>query len=128
MGKLKVRDWRYKSLEVKPSSLAVKNAAVLANYKLKKKQKALEILAVDEAVRETREKDLDDITNQWTDWDLGCAALVLHRRYGYDADECGNFLTAIQDLVREFQEADMDHKKIWDVVRDEIGLDISYEE
>lgn len=128
MGKLKVRDWRYGSLEVKPTNLAVKNAAVLANYKLSQKREALKILAVDEAVRETREKDLDDITNQWTDWDLGCAALVLHRRYGHNSTECAAFLTDIQNLISEFQSEDMNHKDIWDVVRDEIGLDISYEE
>lgn len=129
MGKLKRKDWQYKSIydpnvvkeDIDNRKLALENAIYLANYHLSKKKEAIREIATNKAIVEVT----DQMENQYTDWDLGCAALVLYRRYGKDAQECAEFLSDIQELTREFASSGMNAEAIWDVVRDEIGLDIS---
>ena len=70
------------------------------------------------------DKRFEEMTNEYTDWDLGCAALVLHRMYKKNAAECAKFLTSVQDLTKEYIEKGITSDQIWEIVRVEIGLDI----
>ncbi len=128
MGKLKTHDWQYRSKKQQPSNnnvlnLALQSAVYLANAEYNEKKKIRQIMAQDKVAKET----VDELSNKYTDWDLGCAALVLHRRFGKDAHEVCEFLNDVQDLTREFINDDVTGDDIWDMIRDEIGLDITRE-
>lgn len=130
MSKLKRQNWQYKKKEesgkrtVDPGIMA---AVKLANYEWNARLEARKVMAVDKEVMAARVQESKEITDQFTDWDFGCAALALYRLYGYDAEECARFLHKMQEISIDFQESGMVHTDIWNVVRDEIGLDISVE-
>jgi hypothetical protein len=96
----------------------------LASYEWQARKEARKALAVDDEVQKAASKEYDRLTNEFTDWDFGCAALALHRMFDKDANECALFLTELQNITKECQESGMNSNDIWDVVRDEIGLDV----
>ena len=103
-----------------PYGLGLRNAIYLANEEFKQRKEARRILAVDKEAKKTT----DELSNKYTDWDLGCMALMLHRKYGKDAQEVCDFLTDVQNLTAEYIRDGVSCDEIWDIVRDEIGLDI----
>ena len=125
MGKLKTKDWQYKSKPKKEVDPAVAAAVRLATLEWSTKKTVAKKMAVNKQVNDILRDNAMQVSNEFTDWDYGCAALALHRRYGYDAEECGEFLTLMQDITRDCVSSGMDHEDIWDLVRDEIGLDIT---
>ena len=106
-----------------PYGLVLRNAIWLANDEYRQKKKARDILAIDKVAREAT----DEISNAYTDWDLGCAALVLHHFYNMEAGEISEFLTRVQDQTTEFVKQGVNSDEIWDIVREEVGLDITRE-
>ena len=125
MGRHIVKNWQYKSVRDKPLTQSpkdnfVKNELYLAMSRYKDKKKVVDTSVADGAVREI----LADLENQMTDWDLGCTALVLHRRYGYSAEEILEVLVEIQELTKRYIAGGFQASTVWDDVRDIIGLDI----
>ena len=125
-GRRKTKDWRYKSPDRGSNRISI--AASLGLLEWKTRKDLAKKMAADKVVGELTKKHEEEVTNQFTDWDYACAALALHRRYGYDAEECATFLSDMQDILRTYRESGMDHSAIWDVVRDEIGLDVVVED
>lgn len=124
MSKLKRKDWQYRRKERSP----VSEAAKLALLEWKTKQDVAKKMAVDKYVDDLTKRHAVEVTNEFTDWDYACAALALHRRYNFDAKECADFLGEMQEILREHVASGMNHSDIWDVVRDEIGLDVVVED
>lgn len=125
MGRLKIKDWQYKSSpDKKCVDPALASAIQLASYQYKTQKKVREMMAVDREVNQLCIDNQNYAIDEYMNWDYGCVALVLHRRYGYDAAECAAFLDDMQNLVREFEGSDYYSNEIWDVVRDEVGLDV----
>ena len=122
MGRKKVKDWRYQ--KKKPTPIGLKNAMFLANEDLRAKAKVRRVIATDSVVNDL----INDIENDYVNWDLGCITLMLYRKYGKSAEECAEFLTETQSLMREFMMNDFKSEDVWDVVREEVGLDISIED
>lgn len=124
MGKRKIHDWQYKSKKREPPEtkidFATRQAFYLAQVELQEKEKARKILAVDKVAKEAT----DELSNKYTDWDLGCMAIVLHRRYEKDAQEIADFLTEVQNLTAQYIREGVTCETIWDIVRDEVGLGI----
>lgn len=125
MGKLKTKDWQYKSKPKKEVDPGLLSAVNLAMVEWNTRKTVAKKMAVNKEVNDILKANSMQVSNEFTDWDYGCAALALHRRYGYDAEECGEFLTEIQDITRDCVSSGMNHEDIWDLVRDEIVLDIT---
>lgn len=128
MGKLKRKNWQYQSSKERKVDPGLLSAVNLAMVEWNTRKSVAEKMAVNKEVNDILKANSMQVSNEFTDWDYGCAALALHRRYGYDAYECGEFLTAMQDITRDCVSSGMDHADIWDLVRDEIGLDITVED
>lgn len=127
MGKIKRRDWQYKKREPeakKPVDPGVANAVRLATYQWKKQKEIRDRMAVDKVVNDILSEQKQEVSSQLYNFDFGCAALALHRMYGKDAEECANFLEEMQNITIGLQNEGYNHIEVWDVVRDEIGLDI----
>lgn len=124
MGKLKVKDWQYKKKPEKTHDPGLLTAIKLANYQYNTQKKVREMMAIDKEVNQICIDNQNYTIDNYTNWDYGCAALILHRRYGYDATECAAFLTDMQSLVKEYEGSGYLSESIWDDVRDEVGLDI----
>lgn len=129
MGKLKRRNSVYPSsltvgaatrLSFDPDALAIHNAFTLANYELTAAKEARRTLAVDRGVGKVTEQ----LENEYTDWDFGCMALILYRKHGFDAEKIAELLSEIQSMTKEFLDEGMNYNDIWDLVRDEVGLDV----
>lgn len=122
MSKPKAKDWGFK----KPNRVdpALASAIRMAEIDFTARKKAREIMAVNTELQRMNDERFDEMTNEYTDWDLGCAALALHRMYKKNATECAKFLTRIQELTNEFREKGITSDQIWEIVRVEIGLDI----
>lgn len=125
MGKLKVKDWQYKKKEPVSHDPGLMAAVKLANYQYNTQKKVREMIAIDKEVNQICIDNQNYAIDNYINWDYGCAALVLFRRYGYDAKEIAAFLGDMQTLVREYEGSGYNSEDIWDDVRDEVGLDIS---
>ena len=125
MGKLKRKNWQYQSSKERKVDPGLLSAVNLAMVEWNARKTVAKKMAVNKQVNDILRDNAIQVSNEFTDWDYGCAALALHRRYGYDAEECGEFLTEIQDITRDCVSSGMNHEDIWDLVRDEIGLDIT---
>ena len=99
--------------------LAIRNAFWLADNEYKFKKKAQEALLTDKMAQ----KAVDDLSNMYTDWDLGCAAIILFDDYGFTPEQVSRFLTRIQEMTVEFVKEEATADEIWDKVQDR-GLDI----
>ncbi len=122
MSKPKAKNWGFK----KPNRVdpALASAIRMAEVDFNARKKAREIMAVNDELNRMNDKRFEEMTNEYTDWDLGCAALVLHRMYKKNAAECAKFLTRVQELTKEFIEKGITSEQIWEIIRVEIGLDI----
>lgn len=130
MGKRKIHDWQFHSRSKNSATkgsgqldLALRSAVYLANAEFRERKKVREAVARDKEAKAVT----DELSNKYTDWDLGCMALVLHRKYGKNAEEVAEFLNDVQDLTREFIDSDTNGDDIWNLIREEIGLDITRE-
>lgn len=101
-----------------PYDLAFRNALWLANAEYNQKKKAREILAVDKVAQEAT----DELSDLYTDWDLGCAVIALHRKYGCEGQEVADFLDDVQKIVKEFYDEGLSRDDIWDRVAEETGV------
>ena len=110
------QNWNVKD----PYGLVLRNAIWLANDEYKQKKKAREILAVDKAAKEAT----DELSDLYTDWDLACACLVLHKRYGYEGQEIADFLDDIQATVKELFDSGYDRDSVWERVAEETGVTV----
>lgn len=126
MSRRRAKDWQYKKKPSPDAGISV--AARLALLEWNTKKDIAKKMAVDKVVSELTRQHEEEVTNQFTDWDYACAALALHRRYGHGAEECAEFLGEMQDILKTYRESGMDHATIWDVVREEIGLDVIVED
>ena len=99
--------------------LAIRNALWLANEDFKFRKKAQEALLADKMAQ----KAIDDLSNMYTDWDLGCAAIILLKEYDFTPKQVSEFLTKIQDMTVEFAKEELDADEIWEKASD-LGLDI----
>lgn len=110
----------------KPKTINVGLALALevANYELQVKKQARRELAINKEVQAVTDSYRDDIENEATDWLYGSFALALHRKYGFGSKRIAALFDMLQDIKNELIAEGIDHEKIWDMVRDEIGLDI----
>ena len=110
----------------KPKTMNVGLALALevANYELQVKKQARRELAINKEVQKVTDFYRDDIENEATDWLYGSFALVLYRNYGFDSKKIAAIFEELQDVKNELIDEGIDHEQIWDMVRDEIGLDI----
>ena len=99
--------------------LAIRNAIWLANEDFKFRKKAQEALLTDKVAQ----KAVDDLSNMYTDWDLGCAAIILFEEYGFTPEQVSNFLTRVQEMTVQFVKEEATADEIWNKVSDH-GLDI----
>lgn len=93
-----------------PYGLALRNAIWLANEEFKFKKKAKEALLADRMAQ----RAMDDLSNMYTDWDLGCAAIILFEDYGFTPEEVSKFLTRVQELTVEYASQEEPTEDIWD--------------
>lgn len=101
-----------------PYGLGLRNAIWLANEDFKQRKKARAILAVDKVAQEAT----DELSDLYTDWDLGCCVLALHRKYGYEGQEIADFLDDVQKIVKELYDAGYDRDAVWEKVAEETGV------
>lgn len=99
----------------------------LAKYQLEQQKKVREMMAINKEVNQLCIDNQNWVADEYTNWDYGAAALALHRKYGKDANECAEFLGLMQQIAKDYEKEGMTSSDIWDVVRDEIGLDIEVE-
>ena len=125
MGKLKAKDWRKTDKQRHPVDLAVLNAVQLADYQLKVRKQAARVLAINEEVEKHTLQHRWDVEDEFTDWLFGCFALVMHRKYGFGARRIAGLFDAMQEMRKELVDQGVDHERIWDMVRDEVHLDIT---
>ena len=124
MGRLKLKNWQYQKKPEKKHDPGLMAAIEMANYQLKTEKKVRELIAIDKEVNKICVDNQNYAIDNYVNWDYGAAALVLHRRYGYDAAEIADFLNDMQALIKDYEGSGYLSEGIWDDVRDEIGLDI----
>ena len=125
MGKLKAKNWQYQRKPMHDPGLMA--AIELANYQLKVRKQAIRVLEVNKEVQKHTKQHRYDVEDEFTDWLFGAFALVMHRKYGFGAKRIAALFDDMQELREELQLEGVDHRKIWDMVRDEVKLDITVE-
>lgn len=96
-------------------------------YESKVRLQAKKELIINEEVAKCLDKHRLDVQDEFTDWLYGSIALALHRQFGFGAKRIAKLFGEAQAISHDLIDKDVDHKQVWDMVRDEIGLDITVE-
>lgn len=64
-----------------------------------------------------------EITGGYLDWMYAALALVCHRELGFGAVRTARMVEATQKQMLEFSRSGLNDKALWDLVRNEVGLD-----
>ncbi len=117
MGKRKVKNWRPKKPERKAPGIDY--ALTMANYQRDREKEIRENKAV--------QKVVNDLQEQWTDgvvnWFYGLLALALHDE-GWGAKRILRVVERIRDYHKEYNDPDFGDFDLWQVVQDEVGLEL----
>lgn len=119
MGRKKVRPWQPK----KPKQEAhvtpgLQYAITMASYQAEREKQIRERLAVDNVVHEIQKDYTEGVAN----WFYGLLALALHDE-GWGAKRILRVEERIRDYFAEYNSPDFGDFDLWQVVRDEVGLD-----
>lgn len=122
MGKKKCKDWQYRKATKDPGlMIAVQNAA----FQRRERERVARMLIVEEECVKAADEHRDEVEDEFTDWLFGCFALVMHRKYGFGARRIARLFDDMQEMRKELVAEGIEHRMIWDMIRDEIGLDIT---
>ena len=117
MGKKKVKNWQYKKPE-KRITPGLQYAVTMAQYQAAKEREIRDRMAVDKAVQEVQKSYTESVEN----WFYGLLALALHDE-GWGAKRILRVEERIRDYFAEYNSPDFGDFDLWQVVRDEVGLD-----
>lgn len=122
MGRLKL-----KKPPTKTQS-SIQTAAQLAMAEYKIRLQARRELAINEEII-----SLTDQRDMWNEnWMWGLFAVVLHRRYHFEADEIVRIMNDVQSLHNEIYDGTLSYEEtnqiVLDLARKEVGLDIESED
>lgn len=96
-------------------------------YQKRVRMQAKKELIVNEEVAKCLDKHRLEVEDEFTDWLYGSVALALHRQFGFGAKRIARLFGAAQTISHDLIAQEVDHVQIWDMVRDEVGLDITVE-
>ena len=103
----------------------VRNAIELANYQMNVRKKVIKVIETDKAVQKKSTEYKKEVISDFTDWTYGCMALAMHRVYGWGAKRLSRMLEELEVIRAELIDQNMDSSQIWDLVRQEVKLDIT---
>lgn len=99
-------------------------AVEMASYQLQTKKKAIKELTVNREVQNLLQANRGDVVDEFTAWLYGAFALALHRKCGFGAKRVATLLEELRDIKNDLIEQEIYYEEIWDIVRDEVGIDI----
>ncbi len=122
MGKLKRRKWQYeKKPSEKPKHVApgLQYALEMAKYQVEEERKIRKIIATDNVVNQIQKDYTEDVEY----WFYALLALALHDE-GWGAKRIVRVQERIRDYHREYNDPNFGAVDLWQIVRDEVGLDL----
>ena len=122
MGKLKRRKWQYeKKPPEKPKHVApgLQYALEMAKYQVEEERKIRKIIATDNVLNQIQKDYTEDVEY----WFYALLALALHDE-GWGAKRIVRVQERIQDYHREYNNPNFGAVDLWQIVRDEVGLEL----
>ncbi len=122
MGKLKRRKWQYeKKPPEKPKHIApgLQYALEMAKYQVEEERKIRKIIATDNVVNQIQKDYTEDVEY----WFYALLALALHDE-GWGAKRIVRVQERIRDYHREYNDPNFGAVDLWQIVRDEVGLEL----
>ena len=120
MGKKKTRNWQYKPKPQQDSRIdpGIAYAMTMAQYQVDEEKKIRRAIATDNVVHDIQRDYTEGVAN----WFYGLLALALHDE-GWGAKRILRVEERIRDYFAEYNSPDFGDFDLWQVVRDEVGLD-----
>lgn len=120
MGRRKVKNWQYRKrpAEEKRIDPGLAYALTMAQYQVDEERKIRRAIATDNAVHQIQRDYTEGVAN----WFYGLLALALHDE-GWGAKRILRVQERIRDYHAEYNDPDFGDFDLWQVVRDEVGLD-----
>lgn len=120
MGRRKVKNWQYRKrpAEEKRIDPGIAYALTMAQYQVDEERKIRRAIATDNAVHQIQRDYTEGVAN----WFYGLLALALHDE-GWGAKRILRVQERIRDYHAEYNDPDFGDFDLWQVVRDEVGLD-----
>lgn len=120
MGRKKVKNWQYRKrpAEEKRIDPGIAYALTMAQYQVDEERKIRRAIATDNAVHQIQRDYTEGVAN----WFYGLLALALHDE-GWGAKRILRVQERIRDYHAEYNDPDFGDFDLWQVVRDEVGLD-----
>lgn len=120
MGRKKVKNWQYRKrpAEEKRIDPGIAYALTMAQYQVDEERKIRRAIATDNAVHQIQRDYTEGVAN----WFYGLLALALHDE-GWGAKRILRVQDRIRDYHAEYNDPDFGDFDLWQVVRDEVGLD-----
>jgi hypothetical protein len=120
MGKKKVKNWQYKKRprEAREVDPGLAYAMTMAQYQVDEERKIRRAIATDNVVHDIQKDYTEGVEN----WFYGLLALALHDE-GWGAKRILRVEERIRDYFAEYNSPDFGDFDLWQVVRDEVGLD-----
>lgn len=103
-------------------------AVEMANYQWQVKKAAVKEMTINKEIEKAVTQHRYEVEDEFTDWMYGAFALALHRKCKFGAKRIASIFEYLQDIKNELIASGMNAQKIWELVRDEIGLDVTMEE
>lgn len=120
MGKKKVKNWQYKKRphEERKVDPGLAYALTMAQYQVDEERKIRRAIATDNVVHSIQRDYTEGVAN----WFYGLLALALHDE-GWGAKRILWVQERIRDYHAEYNDPEFGDFDLWQVVRDEVGLD-----
>ena len=99
-----------------------------ANYQWQVKKQVIKEMTVNKEIGKLTTKYRYDVEDEFTDWMYGAFALALHRQCKFGPKRISAVFDVLQDIKNSMIDSGFDSDAIWELVRDEIGLDIKTDE
>ena len=118
MGKKRVKNWQYKKPE-KRIDPGLAYAMTMAQYQVEEERKIRKIIATDNVVNQIQKDYTEDVEY----WFYALLALALHDE-GWGAKRIVRVQERIRDYHREYNDPNFGSVDLWQIVRDEVGLEL----
>lgn len=120
MGKKKVKNWQYKKRPAEDRRIdpGLAYAMTMAQYQVDEERKIRRAIATDNVVHNIQRDYTEGVAN----WFYGLMALALHDE-GWGAKRILRVQERIRDYHAEYNDPNFGDFDLWQVVRDEVGLD-----
>jgi hypothetical protein len=120
MGKKKVKNWQYRKrpTEEKRIDPGLAYAMTMAQMQVDEEKRIRKAIAVDNVVHDIQKDYTEGVAN----WFYGLLALALHDE-GWGAKRILRVEERVRDYFAEYNSPDFGDFDLWQVVRDEVGLD-----